>query len=131
MDISRQFGTDQTRELEGVWQDLDDTTSLLIGRAGNKRYAKMLSGLFDKNKRLLDTKSDAAEAKSEAIMIDVLASTVLLGWKGIEEDGKPLEYSLANAKRLLAIKDFRRAVAGFAEDIDAYKAQAEVEALGN
>ena len=35
--------------------------------------------------------------------------------------GKALEYSHANARKLLAIKDFRKAVAQFADDVSAFK----------
>lgn len=131
MDIGKQFKTDLTAETSGVWFELDEGTKLLIGREGNKAYAKMLTSLWDKNKRVLEAKNDAADAKSEVIMVEVLAKTILLGWQGIEMDGAPLEYSVENAKRLLAIKDFRRVVTEFAKDVEAYRVQDEAQALGN
>ena len=78
---------------------------------------------FEKNKRLIDAKNDASEAKAEEIIIDTAARALLLGWRGdLLWNGEPLEYSVENAKTMLAVKDFRRWVFERAEDIDRFKA---------
>ena len=51
------------------------------------------------------------------------ARALLLGWRGdLLWNGEPLEYSVENAKTMLAVKDFRRWVFERAEDIDRFKA---------
>jgi len=63
-------------------------------------------------------------------MIDVMAETILLGWSGVSFKGVDMPYTLDNAKTLLAVKDFRKHVAGLADQMDAYKVKAEI-ATGN
>ena len=53
--------------------------------------------------------------------IGVIAETILLGWEDISFKGEVLEYNVANAKKLLAVKDFRKTVAQFADDVSAFK----------
>lgn len=131
LDIFAQFATDESKEEAGVWVEIGEDAEILVARAGNKKYGKMIAKEYEKHKKLLDLKNDASEAKSEEIMIEVLAKTILLGWKNISFKGEDLPYSLENAKMLLAVKDFRKLVAGYADDTEQYKAQVEEEVAGN
>lgn len=131
MDLSKQFRTSDALETDGVWFDLDDTTKVKVARQGNKGYAKLVTREFEKNKRILDAKNDAADAKGEAIMIDVMARTILLDWEGVEWEGAPLPYSLDNAKKVLALKDFRMVISAFAQDVEAYRTESDKAAVGN
>ena len=126
LDIFAEFATDETAETEGVEMEYGDA-KLLIARSGNKNFARKLSKLYERNQKLLDRKDDAADKLSDTLMIDCIAETILLGWSGIGYQGKPLDYSLTNAKTLLAHKDFRRKVMELAEDIDAFKVKQEAE----
>ena len=126
LDLFSQFATDENLENNGAWQDIGGDSKLLVARAGNRKYAKLLTKLVEKNKRVLDGNDDAADAKSDEIMVQVIAETLLLGWEGITYKGKELPYSIANAKLVLGMKEFRKVVAKLAEDQDAYKVQEEV-----
>ncbi len=126
LDIFAEFATDETAETDGVEMEYGDAT-LLIARSGNKKFARKLSKLYERNQKLLDRKDDAADKLSDTLMIDCIASTILLGWSGIGYQGKEMAYSLENAKTLLAHKDFRRKVMELAEDIDAFKVKKEAE----
>lgn len=130
MDISKEFSTDKAKEVEGVEVDLGDST-LIIARTGSPAYNKLVNKLFTANKRALDLKNAAAEELSDKLMAEVFAKTVLKGWKGIEENGAELPYSVENAQRLLMIKDFRAFVAEKANDMALYKAAVEEDVLGN
>ena len=122
IDLFSEFGTDTKAEEDGVWEEYADGVAFLIARSNNKKYARLITKAFEKNKRLLEAKNDAAEAKSEEIIVDVSARALLLGWRGdLQWKGEPMEYSLENAKTLLAVKDFRRWIFERAEDIDRYK----------
>lgn len=127
LDLFSQFASDETLENNGAWQDIGGDSKLLVARAGNRKYAKLLTKLVEKNKRVLDGDDDAADAKSDEIMVQVIAETLLLGWEGITYKGKELPYSIANAKLVLGMKEFRKVVAKLAEDQDAYKVQEEIE----
>lgn len=130
LDIFESFATDETAEVNGTWHEFNGA-KFLIARSGNRNYAKKLTALVERNQKLLDRKDEAAETLSDQIMIDVLAETILLGWEGVGFKRKPLPYSVANAKTLLAVKDFRREVMRLADDVAQYRAQLEEEQAKN
>lgn len=130
LDIFAQYATNEIAENEGTWVEHGDA-KFLVARAGNRQYVKMLSNLVDKNQKLLDKKDEAADNLSDKIMVDVLASTILMGWENVGFKGEQLEYSAENARKLLSIKDFRQEVLKWANDINNFKAQEEAEAVKN
>ena len=121
LDIFAQFATDETLEENGTWFQIGGGARVLVARSGNRKYGKMLTKEVERNKKALDQNDDAADKLSEEIMISVLAETILLGWEDISFKGEVLEYNVANAKKLLAVKDFRKAIAQFADDVSAFK----------
>ncbi len=121
LDIFAQFATDETLEENGTWFQIGGGARVLVARSGNRKYGKMLTKAVERNKKALDLNDDAADKLSEEIMISVLAETILLGWEDISFKGEVLEYNIANAKKLLAVKDFRKAIAQFADDVSAFK----------
>jgi hypothetical protein len=130
MDIFAQYATDASLENNGTWQELGDA-KFLVARTGNRKYVQALSAAVEKNQKLLDAKGEAADTLSDKIMVDVLASTILLGWEGVSFKGQPLDYSVDNAKTLLAIRDFRREIVKLADSIDGYRAKLEEEQVKN
>lgn len=125
LDIFAKYATDESLENNGTWREIGGGAELLIARSGNKQYAKLLTKLVEQNRKVLDLSDDAADAKSEEIMTEVLAKAVLLGWKGVQFKGEDLQYSVENAKMLLKIKDFRRMVVGMSEELDSFRAKEE------
>lgn len=121
LDIFAQFATDETLEENGTWFPIGGGARVLVARSGNRKYAKLLTKEVERNKKALDLNDDAADKLSEEIMIGVIAETILLGWEDLSFKGEVLEYNVANAKKLLAVKDFRKAVAQFADDVSAFK----------
>ena len=126
LDIFTEFATDEYLENSGAWHTVNGGARLLVARAGNRQYAKALTAAVERDRKILDAEDDAADARSETIMVDVLADTVLLGWEGVAFKGEELSYSAANARKLLKIRDFRRLVTQLSEDSAAYKAKLEV-----
>ena len=128
LDIFSEFSVDDS----GIWVPFKNDVEFLIARANNPKYRRRLSYLYEKNKRLLDGKGDAAEAKSNEIMATVMGETVLLGWKGkVSIKGEVLEYSKANAIRLLEVPLFREWVTSQANDQYAYKTVKDEEDAEN
>lgn len=121
LDIFAQFATDETLEENGTWFPIGGGARVLVARSGNRKYAKLLTKEVERNKKALDLNDDAADKLSEEIMIGVIAETILLGWEDLSFKGEVLEYNVANAKKLLAVKDFRKAIAQFADDVSAFK----------
>jgi hypothetical protein len=130
MDVYKRFATDTKKENEGTWIDIGEGARLLVARAGNRKYGRLLESKLTKHQRALDLKDEAAEKLSEQIMIEVLAESVLLGFEGLDFQGETLTYSLESAKKALSVKDFRGYVSQLAGDIERFRV-AQEEALGN
>jgi hypothetical protein len=120
MDLFKIYQTDSSLEENGVWEDIGDA-KFLIARTGNKKYIKYLSREFKKNQKVLDRKDDAADKLSEEIMIEAIARTILLDWSGVKVDGREFPYTQENAKKALALHDFRSDIMKCAENFGAYK----------
>ena len=130
IDLFAAFATDTKAEEVGISTTVPGAgdTEFLVARAGNSEYTRKLQRLVKQNRTLLDSKGKQAEAKSDEILIDVMATTILLGWKGtINYRGEALAYSLENAKKLLALKEFRAAVSKVADDFETFRAVKEEE----
>lgn len=124
-DIREAYETDPALENNGAWFPLAKGSRILVGRAGNAAYSKLFSKLYDEALPILELGGDIADAKSDEIMIEVMSHTILLGWEKLSWDGKPVEYSVEQAKAFLALKDFRNLVNGFSKQIDAFKMKKE------
>lgn len=123
LNLFAQFATDATAENSGVWKDYGDN-QFLIARAGNKAYSKLLGEVVSRHKATLDLGGEAADQLSDRLMIEVMAKTILLGWKDpiiVEKDGEPVAYSYDNAVKALQIKDFRNLVNTWANEMAAYR----------
>lgn len=133
MDLFTEFATNENLEVEGRWVPLNKETSFKIARYGNKNFSRLFSRLYGKNKMVIDGKGEAAEAKADEVMVEVLAKTILVDWKGpVKIQGVDLgEYSVEGAKKALALKEFRNWVRTQADDFEAYKAAQEEEDAKN
>jgi len=124
IDIFSDFATDTAAEESGTWVPYAGDVEFLIARFGNKKFAKMFAQQYKLHKRVIETKSDAAEQKSDEITVDTYAETILLGWRGdMTFKGEKLEYSKANAKLLLGVKDFREWVHAQASEMANFKTE--------
>jgi hypothetical protein len=134
IDLFAAFSTDASKEEEGTLTTLPECgdTKWLVARAGNKSYKRLFSSLYKKNKAALESKGDAAEAKSNEVMAELYAKTILLGWEGeISYKGKLHKYSQEMARTLLAHGDFRSKVETVANDFTSFKSVQDEEDVGN
>lgn len=117
---------------DGVWVPYKGDVEFLIARADNPKFRRRISYFYEKNRRLLDSKGDAAEAKSNEIMATVMAETILMDWKGkVKIQGEVVQYNKANAARLLAVPMFREWVTKMSKDEHAYKVVKDAEDAEN
>lgn len=126
MDIFNNYTSDPVKERNGVEIQIGQDAFVTIARAGGKAYSRLLTKLWGDSKYVLDRKDAEAEARSDEILIEVMAKTVLLGWRGIKYKGDVLPYSEENAKLLLAIPDFRTQISRFSEDFSRFQLAVEV-----
>ena len=125
-DVFEKFATDETKEECGTTVHLGEGVSLLIARAGNANFLKLVQEEADRvaEESVAVSEDKAAEIDKEA-MLFVLAKTILLGWEGVAYKGKPIKYSVPNAVKLLRHKEFRKLVMEHANDLDHYRAKLE------
>jgi len=124
------FATDEKLEELGRWFPVGEGASCLIARTGNTRYREMLRnklGVYEQSlqQRILDDNT------ADAVLIEVMAKTILLGWKGFEDKKKEVPYTVEAAIGYLTkYKDFRNFVARSADNMSAYRKGATEEDLG-
>ena len=134
IDLFSAFAVNTAQEQEGTPTQLPGCgdTMFKIAREGNKNYGKLLQKLVKQNRPVLDSKGDAAEAKSDEILIEVMAKTILIGWDGeINYKGKAYAYSVDAAKMLLAHKDFRANVMTVSSNMETFKVVKDEEDTKN
>jgi hypothetical protein len=97
------FGTDKDAETRGVWIHFGGGIGVHVRRSGggNKDFKMKLERLHREKKRQLDLGVlDDDDLRPE--MVDLYASTVLIGWKGITgPDGKEIPFNKQNAVQVL------------------------------
>lgn len=126
-DVFAKCATDPVLEVQGTWREIGDGSEILVARANNRNYSKLLNKLYTEHQEVLDRDDDAADAKSDEIMVQVFAETILLGWKKLGYQGSVIDYSVENAKKLLRHADFRVLVGRKSGEFDAYKLKVEDE----
>jgi len=120
MKIYSEFKTDEKLEAEGNWLDVGEGGFLKIARLGNKAYKTKLKQLREPFKAYTVRGQDIPDAEADDIVRRAMAETILVGWKGMEdEEGKPLNYSPEAAyKALSGQKDLVELIMVFAADKD-------------
>lgn len=128
MDIFATFATDEVAESEGRWFPLSKKAKVLVARTGNPNYIKALRQRMKDNQIDPEDNSDENEKLVTSLVVDTMAETILLGWKGLEYKGKALEYSKENAVTLLEVKDFRKRIGNIADSAESFRLKDEEEA---
>lgn len=123
-DLFAAFAVDEKAEEGGTETLLPNAGDTLfrIARTGNTAYGKLFRKLYKRNERALKSGGPEAEKLAIQMDIDLIATTILLSWKGtINFQGEQLAYSEANARRLLELKSFRKAIKDVADSEEAFK----------
>lgn len=95
------FSTEESLETKGVELDYGDF-SITVARAGgaNRAYQKSLEAKTKPIRRALAA-GQADPKRTTAIMQEVFAETVVLGWKGVTDaNGKKMTFNKANVVKL-------------------------------
>jgi hypothetical protein len=127
MDIYAAFATNELAENEGQWFPIGKDASLLVARSGNPAYTAAFRRAMERNKMDLEGSGPDQDALAEDMMVGIMSSTILLGWKGLSFKGKAVDYSVEMAKTLLRVKDFRKKVVGFSDSFEAFRQKSEEE----
>lgn len=123
--------TNLDMESEGVWHDFGHGARVKVARTNNPAFNSFVRKNYKANRAALQQDDDVSAELSEAMMINAYAHTILKDFEGFALNSEPLPFSVANAKTLLEIRDFRDRIKDLAESADNFRAQAEEAAVGN
>lgn len=117
---------DKERELEGVWVDYVEGSRLLIGRIGNHKFKSFISMKYKAHRMAIDRGDAHADVLAEEIQLQAYSKFILLGWEGIEVDGKEQKYTPELAQRILTeFSEFKSDVENFANETNLYLESAQ------
>lgn len=112
----------------GTWIDVGDDSSLLIASMDSDNFRQCLNDMMNHyGKEQLENDPE----KDAEVLGEALAQTVLLDWKNLTLNGKPVEYSVEAATQILnnpRLKDFRIFVITKAQNIANFRGES-LEAL--
>lgn len=129
----RSVMTDVDMEVHGAWVPFYDGIEFLIARARNPKYVEFLKKELEEYRDI--QRANALDPKIlEEALLKSRANCILLGWKNIEEDGKPVEYSHEKAMEYFknpGLKDMYDFVIVSSENRDWYRAKNIKASEGN
>lgn len=136
LDIFAEYAVDPKAEQDGRWFPFGAGSRVLVARANNPAYVRMLTARYEQFQHELskkDTAEDlaAARERSNKIMAEVMAHTVLLGFEGFGYQKQPIEYSVTNAQTLLQHEEFQKAINALANDFRNYRFKLEEDDAKN
>lgn len=119
MDIFNDFATDEVKEESGVTVPFGDGSTVTVARTGNTVYTKLMISTYEVNEHKVKDNPEL----DDLLNCQILAKTILKGWEGFTFKGKPFPYSIENATKALAIKDFRKKILVIANKFENFKVE--------
>ena len=126
------LSTDEDKVQGGTWIDFGGGAEVKIAKVGNDNYNREMRQLgkpIIRQARL----GSAEEETLRPVFIKVVARTVILGWKNIQDDeGNDVEYSILKAEEYLtALPEFYELIMEAAQDVTNFKPDPEEDEVGN
>ena len=120
MDLAREYGTDPTKESEGVWHPIRGG-QFKLKRTNNPEF-RALSFKIARQGRGRGRRDDAMDETTTRLIVD----TILVDWKDVNEHGEPIPCTKENATRvLLQYRDLLDDIFAAASEIEAYQSDAD------
>jgi len=108
---------------QGAVLDLGEV-KLKVALWGNPKYFSELQRVTsqpDVQRRI--ALGEMKPEEDRAMLDEVMAKTILVGWDGLEEAGKPVPYSAEKALELLQADFLRKRIIDFAQKESVYRAR--------
>ncbi len=121
MDIFKEFATDENLEISGVEHQIGKAAFVTVARMENPAYTELMIKTLEENEHKIE---DNPELDS-LLTREILAKTILRGWKGLSYKGKLIEYSIDNAVMLLAHKDFRKKIIRISNEFNNFRVKVD------
>lgn len=125
MDLS-EFDVSDSLSVEGQWVEVGKSASLRIARLNNEKYRDFIKKKSKPYRSAMRAGTIDEDLMTE-IVVQAMARTILLDWKGLTEKGVEVLYSVEKAESLLRDKEpFRDLVTSLANDASLFQ-QVELE----
>lgn len=127
MDFDTLFGTDQKAEEQGKWFNdvLGEGKEPNVGVDLCMRRATSRAATREKQRVLMANKRSAGKVSDEDVermQAEIIAKSILVGWRGVKLDGADVPFSQEKALELLTkYPDFRRVCLAVADSPDAFR----------
>lgn len=127
LDLSKEYNTDEKKELEGVWEPVGGDAELLIAAWNNPAFDKLFSNQPRQVRRRID-RGKMSDEEDRKIMIQIVVDTILLDWKNLTDGGKTVKYTRDNAVSMMTkYPKFYREIVVLANDESRYQHDDEEE----
>ena len=101
-DIRKEFGRDQDKVNNGAKVLLDaDGASVTVRHRSAEAVQQAIDRLSQQERMLWDD-ANVARGRGRHVIAKVLTQGVVVGWEGLEEEGKEIVYTIHVCQRLLA-----------------------------
>lgn len=121
MDIG-QFKADASLIESGVWIKGPEGSEFLIRSADSKAYRRALAKLARNEQSAKLRKKPELQLQ---LTIQAMAQEILIDWRGIEDQGKPLPCTLENKVLLLGVTELRSLISEEAQDIANFRKEGQ------
>lgn len=124
MDLTKSYvEIDSQLAEDGVEVDLGEGAAIIVRPMRNEQFKKYLNTLLKPYERRIQQKRMDAKLQDD-LTRKAVAKHVLIGWKGIEIDGKEVKYSPAKAEELMKrFEDFQEDVLTAALSRETFRAE--------
>ena len=131
-DLSDEFGSNETAEVEGVWSYLGETAQVKVARLGNKEAQKAYRKIPKAVRNQIE-KGNMGNTQSAQFLSKFMSAHILKDWKEMADGGKPLPAYTPEegAKFLLKYRRFRDRIWEIANDDDLFNVGEIKEDVGN
>ena len=121
---------DPVKAKEGVWFEYDDDVQFLVARMGNSQFQTFLQ----KHRKLAQVSRANSELMQE-VTRKAAAHTILLDWKGIEDDeGNPLAYTPELGFEIFCKEEYSviyQFIMQCSGEVESFRNEEETEDTGN
>ena len=125
------FAVDEDKSENGVWHEIGEGAKILVAKAGNENFRKLVRKLTKPYDRRVRAKDKTVNTIISSLVLKAIAQTILLDWSGFEdEDGDDLKYSPEVAEEMLEkYPRFARIIDDLAMDESIYQMESENEVV--
>lgn len=124
MDLN-EYRVDPEKEKDGVWlpfgRNADGSvTEFLLARIGNPNYRRRMRAVMKPYRRQIN-RGTLDDKLADQLHAEVLADSVILGWKHLQESGKEVPYSRQKCIDLLVgFPELKEDIVDAASDLDTF-----------